>query len=41
MLEDFYIELIEMMENAGRNLAELAGTLCAPRTATVLGRPGW
>ena len=26
MIEDYYIELIQMMENAGRNLAHLART---------------
>ena len=40
MIEDLHIELIQMMENAGRNLAELAVRQFAPRTATVLAGPG-
>ena len=39
MIEDFGIELIQMMENAGRNLAHLARTLFLdgdPRGTTVL-----
>lgn len=36
MVEDLGIELIEMMENAGRNLAELALVRFAPTTVTVL-----
>jgi hydroxyethylthiazole kinase-like uncharacterized protein yjeF len=40
MIEDFYIELVQMMENAGRNLAGLAGALYSPRTIVVLAGPG-
>jgi NAD(P)H-hydrate epimerase len=40
MIEDLHIELIQMMENAGRSLAELALTRFAPVTVTVLAGPG-
>jgi NAD(P)H-hydrate epimerase len=40
MVEDLHIELIQMMENAGRNLAELAIRRFAPATVTVLAGPG-
>lgn len=41
MIEDLHIELIQMMENAGRNLARLAISLYRPRTAVVcVGRGG-
>ncbi|MEM7275164.1 MAG: NAD(P)H-hydrate epimerase [Actinomycetota bacterium] len=36
MIEDLHIELIQMMENAGRHLATAAIDLAAPSTATVL-----
>jgi len=35
MIEDLHIELLQMMENAGRHLASLANALFAPRTVTV------
>ena len=40
MVEDLRIELIQMMENAGRSLAELALARFAPVTVTVLAGPG-
>jgi NAD(P)H-hydrate epimerase len=40
MIEDLHIELIQMMENAGRSLAELALARFAPATVTVLAGPG-
>src|SRR5215472_14942778 len=40
MVEDLHIELIQMMENAGRSLAELAITRFAPSSVTVLAGPG-
>ncbi len=40
MVEDFHIELVQMMENAGRDLASLAGALYTPRTVVVLAGPG-
>ena len=40
MVEDLHIELIQMMENAGRSLAELAIVRFAPRRVTVLAGPG-
>lgn len=41
MIEDLHIELIQMMENAGRNLARLTTALCEPTTAVVcIGRGG-
>ena len=36
MIEDLHIELIQMMENAGRHLATLVIDRCGPRTAMVL-----
>jgi NAD(P)H-hydrate epimerase len=40
MVEDLHIELVQMMENAGRNLAQLAIAEFAPATATLLAGPG-
>lgn len=40
MVEDLHIALIQMMENAGRNLALLALRRFAPRAVTVLAGPG-
>lgn len=40
MTEDFGIELVQMMENAGRNLADLAWTRYRPGTVVVLAGPG-
>ncbi|MGE3449706.1 MAG: NAD(P)H-hydrate epimerase [Microbacteriaceae bacterium] len=40
MVEDFHIELVQMMENAGRNLAELALRRFAPRSTVVLAGSG-
>ena len=40
MIEDFHIELAQMMENAGRNLADLARRLFSPRSVAVLAGPG-
>jgi NAD(P)H-hydrate epimerase len=40
MIDDLHIELIQMMEHAGRNLAELAFRWFAPATVTVLAGPG-
>ncbi len=40
MVEELHIELVQMMENAGRSLAELAIGLLGPRTVTVLAGPG-
>ena len=40
MVDDLHIELIQMMENAGRSLAELAIARFAPRRVTVLAGPG-
>ena len=40
MIEDFRIELALMMENAGRDLADLARSLFSPRSAAVLAGPG-
>jgi len=40
MTEDFSIELVQMMENAGRNLADLAWTRYRPGTVVVLAGPG-
>jgi len=40
MVEDLHIELVQMMENAGRNLAELAIARFAPASITVLAGPG-
>jgi NAD(P)H-hydrate epimerase len=40
MIEDLHIELVQMMENAGRNLAELAVRRFHPQTVTVLAGPG-
>jgi NAD(P)H-hydrate epimerase len=37
---DFGIDLAQMMENAGRNLADLAQLLFTPRTVIVLAGPG-
>lgn len=35
MIEDLHIELIQMMENAGRNLAAVVRHVAQPRTASV------
>jgi len=40
MVEDLHIELIVMMQNAGRRLAEQAITRFAPSSVTVLAGPG-
>lgn len=40
MVEDLHIELEQMMENAGRNLAQLVISIYAPATAAVLVGPG-
>jgi NAD(P)H-hydrate epimerase len=40
MIEDLHIELVQMMENAGRNLAELAIARFSPTSVTVLAGPG-
>ncbi len=40
MVEELHIELIQMMENAGRNLASLALRRFAPRAVTVLAGSG-
>ena len=40
MVEDLRIELLQMMENAGRNLADLAVRRFAPGTVVVLAGPG-
>jgi NAD(P)H-hydrate epimerase len=40
MIDDLHIELIQMMEHAGRNLAELALRRFEPASVTVLAGPG-
>jgi len=40
MVEDLHIELEQMMENAGRSLADLAQRLFGPASATVLAGDG-
>lgn len=40
MVEELHIELVQMMENAGRNLALLACLRFSPSTAMVLAGPG-
>jgi NAD(P)H-hydrate epimerase len=40
MTEDLHIELVQMMENAGRNLAELAITRFSPVSVVVLAGTG-
>jgi NAD(P)H-hydrate epimerase len=40
MVDDLHIELVQMMENAGRNLAELAIMRFSPGSVTVLAGPG-
>lgn len=40
MIEDLHIELVQMMENAGRNLARLVIDRFSPATATVLAGSG-
>jgi NAD(P)H-hydrate epimerase len=40
MVDELHIELPQMMENAGRNLADLALQLFAPASVTVLAGPG-
>lgn len=39
-IEYFHFELVQMMENAGRGLAELAVDLFTPRRVLVVARPG-
>jgi hypothetical protein len=40
MVDDLHIELVQMMENAGRNLAELAITRFWPHLGDGPGRAG-
>jgi NAD(P)H-hydrate epimerase len=40
MVQDLHIELLQMMENAGRNLADVAITRIASVSVTVLAGPG-
>jgi len=40
MVEEFHIELVQMMENAGRSLADLAQQLFGPVGVTVLAGGG-
>ncbi len=40
MVDELHIQLLQMMENAGRNLADLAVQLFAPSSVTVLAGPG-
>jgi len=40
MIEDLHIDLLQMMENAGRNLAELAIREFSPSSVVVLAGPG-
>ena len=40
MVEDLHIELVQMMENAGRGLAELAISRFSPGSLTILAGPG-
>jgi NAD(P)H-hydrate epimerase len=40
MIEDVHIELLQMMENAGRNLADLAVARFGPSSVVVLAGPG-
>ncbi len=40
MIEDLHIELMQMMENAGRNLAHLAMRLFAPSNTLIIVGPG-
>jgi NAD(P)H-hydrate epimerase len=40
MIEDFHIDLVQMMENAGRNLADLAIRRFGPANAVLLAGPG-
>ena len=40
MIEDFHIDLVQMMENAGRNLADLAIRRFGPADTVVLAGPG-
>ena len=40
MVEDLHIELVQMMENAGRSLAELAIIRFTPGSLTILAGPG-
>jgi NAD(P)H-hydrate epimerase len=40
MIEEMHIDLLQMMENAGRNLADLAQQLYAPDRVVVLAGPG-
>jgi NAD(P)H-hydrate epimerase len=40
MVQDLHIELLQMMENAGRNVADLAVSRFSPASVTVLSGPG-
>ncbi|MFW6034295.1 MAG: NAD(P)H-hydrate epimerase, partial [bacterium] len=40
MIDELHIDLIQMMENAGRSLADLAQRRYAPADAVVLAGPG-
>jgi NAD(P)H-hydrate epimerase len=40
MVDELHIDLVQMMENAGRSLAELVLARFAPSTVTVLAGPG-
>ncbi|MBW3591059.1 MAG: NAD(P)H-hydrate epimerase, partial [Actinobacteria bacterium] len=40
VVDELHIELVQMMENAGRSLAELTIDIFKPRTATVLAGSG-
>jgi NAD(P)H-hydrate epimerase len=40
VVDDLHIELVQMMENAGRNLAELAIVRFSPISVTILAGPG-
>jgi NAD(P)H-hydrate epimerase len=40
MVDELHIDLLQMMENAGRSLAELALSRFTPSTVTVLAGPG-
>src|SRR5262249_38451566 len=40
MIDDFHISLLQMMENAGRNLAELCVRVFAPASVVVLAGGG-
>lgn len=40
MIDELHVDLLQMMENAGRNLADLAACRYAPADAVVLAGPG-